>query len=63
MKGTVIGGAQVSEKHANFIINRGDATAMDIEAMIQLVRKQVQAASGVELITEVHIVGEAEERL
>ncbi len=63
LKGTVIGGAQVSEKHANFIINRGDATAMDIEAMIQQVRKQVQAASGVELITEVHIVGEAEERL
>lgn len=59
LKGTVIGGAQVSEKHANFIINRGDATAADIEAMIQRVRQQVKSDSGVELITEVHIVGEA----
>lgn len=62
LKGTVIGGAQVSEKHANFIINRGGATAADIEAMMRRVREQVQAFSGVELITEVHIVGEAEER-
>jgi len=62
LKGTVIGGAQVSEKHANFIINRGNATAMDIEAMIQRVREQVKADSGVELIAEVHIVGQTEDQ-
>ncbi len=62
MKGATIGGAQVSEKHANFIINRDDATAADIEAMIQQVRERVQADSGVILVTEVHIVGEREER-
>lgn len=62
LKGAVIGGAQVSEKHANFIINRGDATAADIEAMIQHVQRQVQADSGVELVTEVHIVGETGEQ-
>lgn len=62
LKGAVIGGAQVSEKHANFIINQGHATAADIEALIRRVRDQVKAASGVELVTEVHIVGETEER-
>ncbi len=59
LKGAVMGGAQVSEKHANFIINRGDATAADIEAMIRQVKERVKATSGVELITEVHIVGDA----
>lgn len=58
LKGAVIGGAQVSEKHANFIINRGGATAADIEAMIQRVREQVRSDSGVELVAEVHVVGE-----
>jgi UDP-N-acetylmuramate dehydrogenase len=62
LKGVLIGGAQVSEKHANFIINRGNATAADIEALIRRVRERVKAASGVELVTEVHIVGEMEER-
>ncbi|OOZ37291.1 UDP-N-acetylmuramate dehydrogenase [Solemya velesiana gill symbiont] len=59
LKGTAIGGAQVSEKHANFIINAGDATAEDIERMIELVRARVGKTSGIRLRTEVRIVGEA----
>lgn len=58
LKGERIGGAVVSEKHANFIINTGDATAGDIESLICLVRDRVEAASGVRLRTEVHMVGE-----
>lgn len=58
LKGRCIGGAQVSEKHANFIINTGSATAQEIEQLIELVRAEVQRTSGVELRREVHIVGE-----
>jgi len=58
LKGERIGGAVVSEKHANFIINTGDATASDIEALIQLVRDRVEEATGVRLKPEVHMVGE-----
>lgn len=57
-KGKVLGGAQVSEKHANFIINGGRATATDIEALIEQIRESVQQNYGIELITEVHIVGQ-----
>lgn len=53
-----IGGAVVSDKHANFIINTGDATAADIEALIAHVRAVVEARHGVLLDLEVHIVGE-----
>jgi len=59
LKGTVIGGACVSEKHANFIINTGRSTAADIEQLIQKVQQQVAEQSGIELQTEVCIVGEA----
>lgn len=58
LKGRRIGGAQVSEKHANFIINTGTATARDIEQLIELVRAEVERDSGVLLRREVHIVGE-----
>ncbi|MBL3598307.1 MAG: UDP-N-acetylmuramate dehydrogenase [gamma proteobacterium endosymbiont of Lamellibrachia anaximandri] len=58
LKGTRIGGAQVSEKHANFIINTGDATAADIEALIKKVQSEVEQHSGVLLLPEVHRVGE-----
>ena len=59
LKGSAIGGACVSEKHANFIINTGTATAADIEQLITMVQQQVAAKSGIELRTEVCIVGEA----
>ena len=59
LKGFSIGGAEVSEKHANFIINRNDATATDIEELIEHVRQTVIEVHGVELVHEVRIVGEA----
>jgi UDP-N-acetylmuramate dehydrogenase len=58
LKGHRIGGAQVSEKHANFIINTGDATAADIERLIDHVRDTVAAVHGVSLQPEVRILGE-----
>ncbi|MEJ2608829.1 MAG: UDP-N-acetylmuramate dehydrogenase [Candidatus Thiodiazotropha sp.] len=58
LKGKQIGGAQVSEKHANFIINSGSATAADIEALIAIVQQRVESQFGVVLVTEVHRVGE-----
>lgn len=58
MKGARIGGAQVSEKHANFIVNTGSATAADIESLIEQVRARVAEKTGVELITEVRIIGD-----
>lgn len=59
LKGYRIGGAEVSPKHANFIINLGDASATDIEALIGHVRRTVLATHGVELLPEVRIVGDA----
>ncbi len=61
LKGYRIGGAEVSPKHANFIINTGDATATDIEELIEHVRQTVIEHHGVELRHEVRIVGEAPE--
>ncbi|CAA9890043.1 UDP-N-acetylenolpyruvoylglucosamine reductase [Candidatus Methylobacter favarea] len=58
LKGFTIGGAQVSEKHANFIVNVGKATAADIEALINYVQMKVKEHKGVELQAEVCIVGE-----
>lgn len=59
LKGHRLGGASVSMKHANFIINHGDATAADIEALILHVQAVVEAQAGVALTPEVRIVGEA----
>ncbi len=59
LKGFRIGGAEVSPKHANFIINIGDATAVDIEALITHVRAEVEAAHGILLHPEVRVVGDA----
>ena len=59
LKGLRIGDASVSQKHANFIINHGAARAADIEALIEHVRRTVAKVHGVELTTEVRIVGEA----
>ena len=59
LKGRRIGGAQVSEKHANFIVNTGEATAADIENLIGEVRAVVLQQAGVDLHPEVKIIGEA----
>lgn len=58
LKGRAIGDAEVSQKHANFIINRGSACAADIEALIEVVQKEVALQTGVVLQPEVRIVGE-----
>ena len=58
-RGLKIGGAQVSEKHTNFLINTGDATAADLEALGEEVRKRVQETSGVMLEWEIKRVGVA----
>ncbi|WP_424320758.1 UDP-N-acetylmuramate dehydrogenase [Lacticaseibacillus chiayiensis] len=58
LQGHIIGGAQVSMKHAGFIINLGDATATDYLNMIHLIQKTVKAKFGVDLETEVRIIGE-----
>jgi UDP-N-acetylmuramate dehydrogenase len=63
LKGHRIGGARVSTKHANFIINTGTATAADLEALIRHVAERVAAVHGVELQPEVRIVGETESLL
>lgn len=59
LKGLSIGGAEVSLKHANFIVNRGGATASDIEALVEAVRQRVLQQAGVDLVPEVRIVGDA----
>ena len=57
LKGKSVGGAQVSEKHAGFIINTGNATCQDILDLIRLVRKTVLEETGVELEPEVRMLG------
>ncbi len=52
-----MGGAQVSPKHSNFIVNLGGARAADIEAVIEHVQASVKARTGIELVREVRIVG------
>lgn len=56
-RGLAVGGAQVSEKHTNFLINTGDATSADIEALGEEVRRRVKDNSGVELQWEIQRVG------
>lgn len=58
LKGHQIGGAQVSTKHANFIVNTGTASAADIEQLIDIVAQNVERQTGVCLQREVRIVGE-----
>jgi UDP-N-acetylmuramate dehydrogenase len=59
LKGFTVGGALVSTKHANFIVNAGTATAADVEAVIAHVQAEVEARTGIGLVREVLIVGEA----
>jgi UDP-N-acetylmuramate dehydrogenase len=56
-RGLCHGGAQVSEKHANFLINTGDATSADIEALGEDVRARVRAHAGIDLEWEIQRVG------
>lgn len=58
LKGYKIGGAQVSEKHANFIVNVSNATAEDIEQLIMLMSEKVKEKFGVSLHQEVHVLGD-----
>lgn len=58
MKGISVGGAQVSELHSGFIINKGDATATDIVSLMELVQKNVYEKFGVKLEPEVRIIGD-----
>ena len=60
MRGARLGGAQMSEKHANFLINAGGATAADLEGLGEAVRKKVYQSSGITLEWEIMRVGEAE---
>ena len=60
LKGYRVGGAEVSEKHANFIINCGDASAADVESLIQHVQDTVAKVHGVDLVHEVRIIGRLE---
>jgi UDP-N-acetylmuramate dehydrogenase len=57
LKGYTIGGAKISEKHANFIVNTGRATATDILNLAQLVQQEVFKRFGIRLEPEVHILG------
>jgi UDP-N-acetylmuramate dehydrogenase len=58
LRGVSVGGAQVSEVHTNFLVNRGGANATDFLALAALVKLRVQESAGVELEEEVRIIGE-----
>jgi UDP-N-acetylmuramate dehydrogenase len=58
LKGVRVGGARLSEKHSNWIVNEGGATAKDVLALIGLIRDKVKEATGIRLETEVKVVGE-----
>jgi UDP-N-acetylmuramate dehydrogenase len=58
LKGLVIGRAQVSEKHANFLVNLGGATAGDIRRLIESVQRRVEDQTGIRLVPEVHYAGD-----
>ena len=58
LKGFRIGGAMVSSKHANFIVNTGDATATEIEAVMTVIQETVKQRTGIEMVSEVRIIGD-----
>jgi UDP-N-acetylenolpyruvoylglucosamine reductase len=58
LKGTRVGGAVVSAEHGNFIVNDGTASARDVLELIEMIRQRARAERGVELETEVEVVGE-----
>lgn len=59
LKGARVGGAVVSDVHGNFIVNDGTATAQDVLDLIEVIREQARTARGIELETEVEIIGSA----
>jgi len=59
MKGFRVGKAVISDKHANWILNEGGATAADIEGLIRAIQARVRERFGVELKAEVRIIGES----
>ena len=58
LKGTRVGGAMVSREHGNFLVNDGTATAQDVLSLIELIRQAARTSRGIELETEVEIIGE-----
>jgi len=58
LKGTAIGGAEISSMHANFFINRGEASASDVRALIELARREVARQFGIQLELEIELIGE-----
>ena len=58
MRGYQIGGAQFSDKHCNFLINAGDATAADVTTLMHEAQRRVREQHGIELHNEVTLVGE-----
>jgi UDP-N-acetylmuramate dehydrogenase len=58
LKGQRAGNAEISDVHANFFVNRGDASADDIKALIDLARRTVRENTGIRLELEIQIVGE-----
>jgi UDP-N-acetylenolpyruvoylglucosamine reductase len=58
LKGTRVGGARVSDEHGNFLVNDGTATAADVLELIGLLQARAKASRGIELHTEVEIIGE-----
>jgi UDP-N-acetylmuramate dehydrogenase len=60
LRGTLEGGAKVSEKHCNFLINTGNATAADLERLVNRIIRQVKEHSGITLVPEIKFIGKAE---
>ncbi len=58
LKGATVGGAMVSTKHANFIVNVGDASAWDVKKLMERCQREVKSRFGVELVPEVELIGE-----
>jgi UDP-N-acetylenolpyruvoylglucosamine reductase len=58
LKGARVGGAVVSQEHGNFIVNDGNATARDVLELIEILKAKAKAGRGIELQTEVEIIGE-----
>ena len=58
LKGKKIGGAMISPKHANYIVNTGDATAEDVLRLMEMVKEKVREAKGIELEPEIKVVGD-----